>query len=210
MSNYKYGDWYCRPANEEEAQEIIERAVASGALLKESLRQYSWGLCSAWGVLNGFTHTSDPENNGDELNKATEYTITQIRELFPLPGEKGNAGWNDEWLPPVGTVCESVYTSPDEYYRVKILAHDDGEVVFRWVDGPNESDVSVSRQYQFGGNGMKVHMCFRPLRTERERWIEDTLPILHENSNGHISYKKLAEVIYDALKSGTLRAPEVE
>lgn len=31
MSEYKHGNWFCKPANEAEAKEIMDRAVASGA-----------------------------------------------------------------------------------------------------------------------------------------------------------------------------------
>ena len=47
MSEYKHGDWYCVPANEEEAREIIERAVASGADNRDSDWEYNGGGCAA-------------------------------------------------------------------------------------------------------------------------------------------------------------------
>lgn len=156
------------------------------------------------GVVGGKTHTC---NLLKAFRFSTEYTITQVREKFPLLGEQ-QTGWDGEGLPPSGIVCESVYTSPDEYYRVKILAHDDGEVVFRWLDGPNESDISASRQYQFGGNGMKVHMCFRPLQAERDQWVEDALNILQKDPTAMPA--QLMRMIYDSIKSGDLKAPEVE
>lgn len=82
MSNYKHGDWYCDPANEAEAREIIERALASGAELYESVGiNYYWNSFIGWGVEGGRTLTSD------DWRKAKPYTIEQVREKFPLPNE---------------------------------------------------------------------------------------------------------------------------
>ena len=87
--NYKHGDWYCKPANEAEAKEVIERAVVSGAKLHEFVHHsedfhdngYGWNMYPHWGVYNGHTHTTDAA----AFDAVTVYTIMQVRELFPLP-----------------------------------------------------------------------------------------------------------------------------
>lgn len=114
---YKHGNWYCKPASEEEAREIIERAVASGAERNETVGltfvyEYKWCRFDAWGVSNGKTYTGDIFDRGP-FGHATEYTIEQVRDKFLLPGEQGEA--EQKWIPPVGTVCEAftlLYASP--------------------------------------------------------------------------------------------------
>lgn len=134
MSNYKYGNWYCKPETEAEAREILERAVASGAKAGETLEHYHWNGYGAWGVCQGCTHTQTVifcRNHG-----ITEYTIEQVRELFPLPGEK------------------------------------------------------VCRRYA-------------PLHTERGRWVYEAQKHCTEFGSNQLGK------LYDALKSGDLKAPEV-
>ena len=99
---YKHGDWFCKPASEAEAREIIERALANGAAANETLEVWPWDMCEAWGVYNGYTYT---QSLGFYRDRGfTEYTIEQVREKFPMPGEQQQ--WNGEGLPPVGVECE--------------------------------------------------------------------------------------------------------
>lgn len=87
--SYKHGDWYCKPANKAEAEEIIERAVASGAKLHEFVEHsgeihdngHRWNMYPHWGVCNGHTHTSDAA----AYDEVTLYTFKHVQELFPLP-----------------------------------------------------------------------------------------------------------------------------
>lgn len=189
---YKHGDWYCKPANEEEAREIIERAVASGAERYEDVgagagREYRWNLRSTWGVYNGHTCTSVPENDTDVLNGAAEYTIQQVRELFPLPGECAQWKGPQDGFPPVGMVCEAIYDKA--WHRCEILKH------------------------KVNDSGMKVAACdfgfmlawsadFRPIRSERERWVSEAQKHCTEFGSNQLGN------LYDALKSGDLKAPE--
>lgn len=87
MNNYKHGDWYCKPANEAEAKEIVERALASGAGLFDSVGDgpddSRWDLCEYWGVLRGYTTIFHIVN----YSSNTLYTIEQVREKFPLLSE---------------------------------------------------------------------------------------------------------------------------
>ena len=97
MSDYKHGDWFCKPANEAEAFEIIARAVANGARMDETLVDWAWDAYGAWGVRRGLTHSQTVGFYRDR--SFTEYTIEQVRARLPLPGEQE---WNGEGLPQVG------------------------------------------------------------------------------------------------------------
>lgn len=159
MSNYKHGDWYCKPESEAEAREIIERAVASGACSVETVglaRDYEYALSSfeAWGVNNGITYIGDIRADG-AFQHATEYTIDQVREKFPLPGEHTEQYWNGEGLPPVGTRCEVIVGS--YWYECDVIGWFDGAV---WVKS-DRGDYWTSH----------IEASFRPIQTDRERWI---------------------------------------
>src|SRR5690606_17913726 len=78
MSDYKHGNWYCRPANKAEAREIVERAVARGA--KNACRWRGNSINRPYGVIRGRLEF--------DTWQGTEYTIEQVREMFPLPGER--------------------------------------------------------------------------------------------------------------------------
>lgn len=196
---YKHGNWFCQPANEAEAREIVERAVASGADLHEDIgaigdKRYTWSLCSAWGVYNGNTYTSDPENDTDVLNGATEYTIEQVREKFPLPGERVEQDWNGEGLPPVGVDCEMLFDG--DWIQAKIICFDGNHPIVKMHIKRDKLTEIVYRA---------CYMCtFHPLRSERERFVEYVLGLVKPGAQTN---EALAEAIYDALKSGDLKAP---
>lgn len=89
MSGYKHGNWYCKPANEAEAKEIIARALVSGASHTDRIGKntcypnvYEWDYFQYWGVFGGYTC-----GNSDSFFKdyaGVEYTIAQVREKFPI------------------------------------------------------------------------------------------------------------------------------
>lgn len=182
---YKHGDWYCKPANEAEAREIVDRAMKSGAI-----NSYTWKGSATrfqYGVVNGRVEYG-------ELN-GTEYTIEELRKKFPLPDEKA-IKWNGEGLPPVGTVCE------------------------HWWGGVYDDDVEIV-QYRRNGNhvvfwrinkdcvdGAEIPTAeFRPLRSEREQWIDDAINVVG-GKQAVISAENVFGKIYDAIKSGQLIMPE--
>lgn len=180
---YKYGDWYCKPANEAESKEIIERAVSSGARNIYGRKGSSSRI--PYGVVNGCLDC--------RVIEGTEYTIEQVRKLFPLPGEQTK--WDGEGLPPVGTVCE------------------------HWWGGVYDDDVEIV-QYRRNGNhvvfwrinkdcvdGAEIPTAeFRPLRSEREHWVEQSLKVLQKDPCALPS--QLMGMIYDAIQSGELKSPE--
>ena len=176
MSNYKHGNWYCKPANEAEALEIVERAVASGAKNKAGWKGNS--TRNTYGVINGRVDFG--------VLDGTEYTITQLRNKFPLPGEWVTE-WDGEWLPPVGTVCEAIYDKV--WHRCEILKYK--------VNNLGKTVAACDFIFDLAWSAV-----FRPLRTERDQWVAEAQKHCTEFSSNQLGK------LYDALKSGTLKAPE--
>ncbi len=180
---YKHGNWFCKPANEAEAKEIIERAVASGDV--DNNRYWAFDA-ECYGVYNGVVGAYDA---------GAEYTIEQVREKFLLPGEQKQ--WILDGLPPVGWHGECTWLAEPEWFECFVLP--DGFVAHRsrtdlgWVTG-------------------NAHLFqFRPIRRERERWVEKAAIALHKDAvltTEQASYA--AGSIYDAIESGDLKAPEVD
>lgn len=203
MSDYKHDDWYCKPANEAEAKEIVERAVASGAVVCEKPGDpniqgtFHWKRLNAWGVINGRTCTGD---SGNIFGSSIEYTIEELRQKFPLPG--GQVEEPKKWrgpedgLPPVGI-------------EVEIWQGD------RWIGATTVGEFGSHRKCMVcAPNGGGFYGFYedeiRPLRTERERWVEAA----SNGLGGDMSMLKHSEFIlgqiYDAIQSGKLKAPTNE
>lgn len=107
--------------------------------------------------------------------------------------------WTGKGLPPVGAVCEACYTSPDEYYQAKVLAHDEGKAVYRWLDGPCAGDISESDNRilcKISG----PHPKFRPIRTPEQIAEEERRNAIDDIANmmGRGTYDEDAARIYDA------------
>lgn len=98
--------------------------------------------------------------------------------------------WSGEGLPPVGLRIE--YTPikqdakaaivPGQWYRGKIIAYHDGYV---WTSDNGIRQIANTE--------------FRPIRTDRDRWIEAAIKAL-KPTMGRFSEEKrgIAEMIYDA------------
>lgn len=127
-----------------------------------------------------------------------------INEVYSVPrpaAARAVPAWTGTGLPPVGTVCEACWTSPDEYYQIKVLAHDDGKAVYRWQTGPGSGELSES-EGGIHGEFSKPHPKFRPIRTpeqiaaeEREKAIAE---IERVATAGEDSGKRWSEALYDA------------
>ncbi|NPY72764.1 hypothetical protein DZ963_014100 [Pseudomonas aeruginosa] len=84
--------------------------------------------------------------------------------------------WDGQGLPPVGIEAEAIWDGADiAYFRAKILAHDEGRVVFRWCEGKRKGQYGSYAVLKFGSLP-----AFRPLRTpeqiaaeEREKAVGD-------------------------------------
>lgn len=115
--------------------------------------------------------------------------ITAYRPILDAHAE--DKPWNGEGLPPVGTVCE--WKSPSQNWKC-------GYIIATFED----------RVWLTTGDGLKEQVWnlsvveFRPIRTDRERWIE---AVMNQCNAPYISPKELAGAIYDA---GLARMPEDE
>lgn len=103
-----------------------------------------------------------------------------------------NGGWVEggDWhkngeLPPVGEVCEAYIDYPPQWVETEIVAHKDGFAI-GWCK-------SVMK----GCYGDKAHE-FRPLRTERDKAIEDMLLVIHEARHPHESLTDACQMLYAA------------
>lgn len=197
-------NWYCKPASEAEAVEIVRRAIANGAVVKEvplgfdfSCAEFPWDYCAFWGVHDGNTFTHDVV--GDDFKRLT---IQQVREQFPRPNEVKAMSDKKEWqgmqdgFPPA---------------EIDIEVKKDG----RWIGA-----MTVGKYYEwmvcapFGGGfyGFSID-DMRPLRTDREKWVDAACAVfhgrcMHDYSGQH--FDDAIGAVYDAIKSGTLKAPEAE
>jgi len=137
------GATHYTPANETECLNAVYWRVIEGVFVK------------AWAVLG----------NGSlsECKSGCEFDLTRP-DAVTRP-------WASSGLPPVGVECEALWSStPNEVWLpAKVLAHDEGMVVFRWKAGERKGEYSnYSQTYNF-----------RPIRTpeqipaeEREKAIE--------------------------------------
>ncbi len=201
MNSYKHGNWYCKPANEAETKEIIKRAVSSGAKRDETLKDYWWSTYGAWGVYDGRTFTQRVNYYRDQ--NAAEYTIEQVREKFPLPGEQATE-WNGEGLPPVG---QRVEINMGNFHSDRRKDGEAGRVLSVSTNSNGRIMAMIEIDETDGECDAIAVDCLRPIRSERERWVESAvnMPSAHQ-----WTAEAFAGVIYDAIKSGTLKAPEVK
>lgn len=197
MNEYKYGNWYCKPANEAEAREIVERAVLNGAVRDECVGDLQWDDCDAWGVVDGRTYTGGIGHAGQSFYGKTQYTITELRQKFPLPGDSVEAEqWNGEGLPPVGWHGECTWGAKSTWHECVVCP---SVIAYKNICGRWVTDVFDSL-----GN-----LEFRPLRTEREKWIDDAHKIANDGGGFAASVQAIG-ALYDAIKSGQIKAPEAE
>lgn len=101
-----------------------------------------------------------------------------------------NGGWVEggDWhksgeLPPVGEVCEAYIDYPPRWIETEIVAHKDGFAI-GWCN-------SVMK----GCHGDKAHE-FRPLRTERDKAIDEMQRIIEESNKYGV--REQLGVLYDA------------
>lgn len=124
----------------------------------------------------------------EKVDGACLVTDSDARQLEKLlRGEQ----WDGTGLPPVGTECEVMDKDHDHiWHRCKILAH----IVRKGLPcAVFESEPSVS---------CCSDRYFRPMRTEREKAIEQMLSTVTNYNN--TSVINAAEQIYDAIVAGKI------
>ena len=118
---------------------------------------------------------------------ATGEAIGDWKQTLRLRPEEKKVESKDDWhekgeFPPVGTVCEVVYDGTWE--QTKIIGWDDDKIVFTTpFDDITSYDGIVANPN-----------IFRPLQTERERWVEMARKATFEADEKQNYY----EAIYDA------------
>ena len=212
MSEYKHGNWFCKPASEAEAHEIVERAVASGAERSETpgdrprQREYSWNCCDSWGVTNGKTYTAYTDKN-EPFCGATQYTIEELRKLMPFPGEHP--------VKPLVSVGKKYEVRNPHGYILSDLGEKfmGNNVTVRSIFTNSRGYVMAAVEKD-GGDCccFRTDMLYQPL-TEREKWVDECVQQFIEfygYPKGAEQYIGISGHLYDALQSGTLKMPEAE
>lgn len=125
--------------------------------------------------------TAYPEQVKVEVNNETEHKVE-----FEMESESEVTIKVRDWhksgeLPPVGEVCEAYIDYPPQWVETEIVAHKDGFAI-GWCK-------SVMK----GCHGDKAHE-FRPLRTEREKAIDEMVSLVEPLA----TYREFAGAIYDA------------
>lgn len=105
-------------------------------------------------------------------------------------GMKQDNGWFELGeLPPVGTVCEYTLGANAPWYQceIKYVISNDGVVMKRIPCGSE----------QYCGLHHKHPVSFRPIRTERDKAIDEIANVICESNRFGYSDEYLAGVIYD-------------
>ena len=116
----------------------------------------------------------------------------QERDKMQKKGEKADSWHERGEFPPAGCECEAEYdTNRKEWHKVRIIGVDDGECFFRWLSGASNGYVT----------GYKRDIDFRPLRTEREKAIDEMALLAIGCEKYAITQnaaKAVCELLYDA------------
>ena len=110
-----------------------------------------------------------------------------------------NSWYEKGELPPAGIICEKSFTSTnDEWSKVFIIGNTiNGRIAYEIIDCPKKEYIGEIRvstgNYKVSGKWVGEAYAFRPIKTERERAIEEMLT--HMDAEGH---KDLAAQLYDA------------
>lgn len=152
--------------------------VSTNTVVDVKLRCGSVTVRQPAGVMNW--RSNSPDEPGDII----AYRLHQMQEaeLNERIGQDAAPVWNGEGLPPVGCECER-RTHGGVVTVVQIIAHFKNRAAMVAVYIPVEGDV---KQVQQGIAG-----CFRPLRTEAERAIDEMVRLSGVSIGA-------AKILYDA------------
>lgn len=127
-----------------------------------------------------------------------------VRDAAPALDKSGYiarlVGWNGEGLPPVGTACETLWSSTKgEYMPVVVVGHDGDLAVVRFTAGERKGEYGADKErHQF------QYPIFRPIRTaeqiaaeEREKAIGEMIESVSKAERYTLS-RFHAEALYDA------------
>lgn len=142
-------------------------------------------------LLSG-TYRVTTDLNVEKVDGACLVTDSDARQLEKLlRGEQ----WDGTGLPPVGTECEVWFKNDDspKWYNFRALFQTEQHVVA--VVGGEEISYKTS---EVNSNDVK----FRPLRTERDKAIEQMLSTVTNYNNTSVIHA--AGQIYDAIVAGKI------
>lgn len=102
---------------------------------------------------------------------------------FSRRPNSGKSEWHERGdLPPVGTECEAKFDK--EWFTVEILKYNENKI----------AACHILNSYIEGGN-LKWSCEFRPLKSERERAIEEIIEVVSKSDG---TFQSAAEMLYDA------------
>lgn len=118
-----------------------------------------------WGIGTTLEWSSEPLVNGN---------IRFTAKAVPIDDRPDSRKWVDG-LPPAGCECEAEYhTYRQEWYKARILAHDENKVIGRWLSGPKQGEL-----FEYTRKS-----AFRPLKTDAEREREKQITAIQTDSQG--------------------------
>lgn len=121
--------------------------------------------------------------------------------------QKQNSSWHERGeLPPVGCKCEFVMLEDADFYRGKYKLPDNGDVVnvvahHHFYETGKDVAVFVWYDGESGRSATGTNVLFRPLRTEREKAIDEMAAILVGCEKYAITQNvatAASELLYDA------------
>ena len=140
------------------------------------------------------------EVNQEHAQPRTTFEVTpEEEEAFKALEASAGKDWRgpEDGLPPVGAVCEYLFSKNNEWRKGHCVAHFQEQAVI--VDAVDS------------GAECCIEQRLRPIRTDRERWIEAVDSLVEEKAGTLYSRahpKDVAQFIYDAMQSGKLPKPE--
>lgn len=114
--------------------------------------------------------------------------------------------WDGVGLPPVGCECEALYDESDDgdmYFKAKIIAHDNGYVIGRWLGGNPEHTL-----FEY----TESNRDYRPLRTEADKKRDAAKKAISElrDRDGYKLAACMIDPIYDAIAAGNIPGVKLE
>lgn len=166
--------------------------ISSGVIYGFKMKPFvNWHQC----ILSRYEYfTAYPEQVKVEVNNETEHKVeAEMKSESEMTNKVSDWHKNGE-LPPVGEVCEVLGTcdgKPDWGVGV-IVAH---------TNFTDQAEIAIARHdeiFDFGWGGPEV---FRPLRTERDKAIDEMVEVICDNgllSRDGTESKRIAERLIEA------------
>ena len=117
-------------------------------------------------------------------HKITNQELKQERDKMSGKSEDDNSWYERGELPPVGTICEMI-DDRATWRECKIIAHEDGACI-GWIASLNSPFYTYDKSE------------FRPLRTEREKAIDEMIKLIGHGYMSAEMARELAIKMYDA------------